>query len=108
MNNQVANPEYQSTLNRMQELYDTSLMKWKEECIEEGNYHLYAKIYDRHMPWDEKVLAMDSRMKRLFLEWREADSKLTSSGAPKEVSPEKRAAKAAARAKRKAEQEANQ
>lgn len=76
MTNLVGSPEYQSSLKQMRELYDTSLEKWKTECVDYANYPLYSKIYDRHIPWNEKVAAMDTRMKRLFLEWREADDKL--------------------------------
>lgn len=105
LKNQVANPEYQSILENMRELYDTSLSRWKAESVEAGNYPLYASIYDRHLAWDDKVTAMDSRMKRLFLEWRGNDSKLADEEPAREVSPEKRAAKSAARAERKASQE---
>jgi len=98
MNNLAANPEKQEILNRMQKKYDDSLAVWKKECVVEGNYPLFGKIYDRNVSWDDKLAAMDSRMKRNYLEWKTEKEK-------KEVSPEKKAAKAAARAKRKAEQE---
>lgn len=100
MSNQASNPEFQSVLNRLRDLYDGSIVKWKAECTEDGNYPLYGKIYDRHLPWDEKVAAMDERMRRLFLAWREADPKIANAEKPKEVSAEKRAAKAAARSAR--------
>ena len=98
------NPEKQAVLTRMQKLYDESLARWKSQCVSSGNYPLFAKIYDRHMPWPDKIAAMDQRTQRKYLEWRAEDSKLSDTGEKKEVNPEKRAAKAAARAKRKAEQ----
>jgi len=97
MNNLAANPEKQEILKRLQAKYDESLAVWKKECVEYGNYPLFSKIYDRSISWDDKLAAMDTRMKRNYLEWNQEKPK-------KEVSPEKKAAKAAARAKRKAEQ----
>ena len=80
----------------MQKKYDESLAVWKRECVKEGGYPMFGKIYDRHLSWDDKLAAMDSRMQRKYLEWSGEEEK-------KEVSPEKKAAKAAVRAKRKAE-----
>jgi len=98
MKNLAGNPEKQEVLKRMQKTYDESLAAWKKGCVADGNYPLFSKIYDRHIPWEDKLAAMDSRMKRNYLEWNQEKPK-------KEVSPEKKAAKAAARARRKAAQE---
>ncbi|VGO19643.1 sulfatase family protein [Pontiella sulfatireligans] len=100
MNNLAANPEKQEILKRMQKQYDESFAAWKKECIDYGNYPLFSKIYDRHIAWDDKLAAMDSRTRRNYQEWNQEKPK-------KEESPEKKAAKAAARAKRKAEQANN-
>ena len=104
MINLAAHPDKQAVLKRMQTIYDESLAVWKSQCVDGGNYPLFGKIFDRHLPWHDKIAAMDPRMRRKYLEWRAEDKKLSSDGKKKEVSPEKRAAKAAARAKRKAEQ----
>ena len=104
MINLAAHPDKQAVLKRMQKRYDESLAVWKSQCVDGGNYPLFGKIFDRHIPWHDKIAAMDSRMQRKYLQWRAEDKKLSSDGKKKEVSPEKRAAKAAARAKRKAEQ----
>jgi arylsulfatase A-like enzyme len=99
MVNLAANPEKKEILNRMQQGYDEAVAVWKKECVEYGNYPLFARIYDRHVSWDDKIGAMDSRMRRNYLEWNKEHEK-------KDVSPEKKAAKAAARAERKAAQAA--
>ena len=97
-------PEKQVVLKRMQARYDAALAVWTSECVPGGQYPLFAKIYDRHIPWPDKIAAMDPRMQRKYLQWRTEDKKLSTEGIKREVSPEKRAAKAAARAKRKAAQ----
>jgi arylsulfatase A-like enzyme len=102
MTNLVANPEYKAVLEQMHKRYDQSVAIWQAECIEEGNYPLFGKIFDRSVSWKKKISAMDNRMRRNYLDWRKVDKKLTPQD--KSVSDEKRAAKAAARAKRKAEQ----
>ena len=98
-------PEKQGMLKRMQAKYDAALVAWRSECVPGGQYPLFAKLYDRHIPWPDKIAAMDPRMQRKYLHWRAEDKKLSASGNTREVSPEKRAAKAAARAKRKAQQQ---
>ncbi|MCP4454994.1 MAG: sulfatase [Planctomycetes bacterium] len=101
MINLVTRPDRQGVLKLMQKRYDELLAVWKSQCVSGGNYPLFAKIYDRHIPWPDKIAAMDPRMQRKYLKWRAEDKKLSSDGKKREVSPEKRAAKAAARAKRK-------
>jgi arylsulfatase A-like enzyme len=105
MVNLYANPERQAVLKRMQKTYDQALTTWQAECVAEGGYPMFAKIFDRHLSWDAKLAAMDSRTQRKYLEWRAPSSQ--PAGEPKQrvVSPEKRAAKATARAKRKAQQD---
>jgi arylsulfatase A-like enzyme len=104
MNNLVADSSYSDVLERMRRLYDESLAEWESECVPTGNYPLFAKIYNRHIPWEDKIAAMDNRMRNKYLGWRKQDKKLNASE-ESTVSPEKRAAKAETRAKRKAEQE---
>ena len=103
MINLVTSPEGQGVLKLMQKRYDELLAVWKSQCVDGGNYPLFAKIYDRHIPWPDKIAAMDPRMRRKYVEWRTEDKKLSVEGTKRQVSPEKRAAKAAARAKRKGE-----
>ncbi len=79
MNNLVAHTDHRAALNRMQQHYDQALVTWKNECVPGGNYPLFAKIYDRHLSWDDKLAAMDNRMRRKYLEWR-SDSKKASGG----------------------------
>lgn len=77
MTNLIADVNHQAALRKMQQYYDSALEIWKEECVPDGNYPLFAKIYDRHLSWDEKLAAMDGRMRRKYLEWR-TDNKKTS------------------------------
>jgi arylsulfatase A-like enzyme len=77
MTNLIADINHQAALRKMQQYYDSALEIWKEECVPDGNYPLFAKIYDRHLSWDEKLAAMDGRMRRKYLEWR-TDNKKTS------------------------------
>ncbi len=74
MTNLVASPDHSTVLTQMQLHYDQALVIWKNECVPEGNYPLFAKIYNRHLSWDDKLAAMDNRMRRKYLEWR-ADNK---------------------------------
>ena len=104
MVNLKSHPEKRAVLMRMQTRYDDALALWQAECVKEGGYPMFAKIFDRHLSWEGKLAAMDSRTRRKYLDWCAEDKKLSSDG-KKEINPEKRAAKAAARAKRKAEQE---
>lgn len=69
MNNLIANSDHQAALKKMLQHYDDALVTWKNECVQEGGYPLFAKIYDRHLSWDEKLAAMDNRMRRKYLEW---------------------------------------
>ena len=104
MENLVDDPRHAAALDQMRLRYDQSLAEWASECVPTGNYPLFAKIYNRHLPWEEKIAAMDNRMRSKYLDWRERDKKIGVSG-KSTVDAEKRAAKAATRAKRKAEQE---
>jgi arylsulfatase A-like enzyme len=104
MENLVDDPRHAAALDQMRLRYDQSLAEWASECVPTGNYPLFAKIYDRHLPWEEKIAAMDNRMRSKYLDWRGRDKKIGVSG-KSTVDAEKRAAKAATRAKRKAEQE---
>ena len=74
MTNLVSNPERQASLEKMHKLYDEALSVWQAECVAEGNYPLFGKIYDRSISWEDKLAAMDNRMKRKYLEWK-ADAK---------------------------------
>ena len=70
MTNLASNPERQVALEQMQKLYDGALGVWHTECVPEGNYPLFGKIYDRSLSWEDKLAAMDNRMKRKYLEWK--------------------------------------
>jgi arylsulfatase A-like enzyme len=71
MNNQVFQSGDSEVLKQMRRHYDEALATWREECVETGGYPLMATIFDRHLPWDTKVAAMDEKTKRLYLEWRD-------------------------------------
>ena len=75
LNNLAISPGHESVLEMMHQHYDKALQTWKNECVPEGNYPLFAKIYDRHLSWDEKLAAMDNRMRRKYLEWRSDNDK---------------------------------
>ena len=75
LNNLAISPGHESVLEMMHQLYDKALQTWKNECVPEGNYPLFAKIYDRHLSWDEKLAAMDNRMRRKYLDWRNDNEK---------------------------------
>jgi len=75
MNNLVAHTDHRAALEKMQQHYDQALVTWKNECVQEGGYPLFAKIYDRHLSWDEKLAAMDNRMRRKYLQWRTENKK---------------------------------
>jgi arylsulfatase A-like enzyme len=90
MNNLVAHPEHRTTLKRMQQHYDQALATWKDECVQGGNYPLFARIYDRHLSWDDKLAAMDNRMRRKYLEWRTDDKKGSGDDKPKKEKNTKR------------------
>ncbi|MCR9292668.1 MAG: sulfatase-like hydrolase/transferase [bacterium] len=70
MNNLVDDADHQAALNKLQQHYDQALVTWRNECVPGGNYPLFAKIYDRHLSWDDKLAAMDNRMQRKYIEWR--------------------------------------
>ena len=70
MNNLAISPGHRDKLEMMQAHYDKSLEIWKDECVPEGNYPLYAKIFNRNLAWHEKLAAMDNRTRRKYLEWR--------------------------------------
>ena len=74
MNNLVDHSDHRAALEKMQQHYDQALVTWKDQCVPGGNYPLFAKIYDRHLSWDDKLAAMDNRMRRKYLEWH-TDSK---------------------------------
>lgn len=71
MNNLVFGSAQSEVLDQMRRHYDESLAKWRQECVETGGYPLMATIYDRHLPWETKVAAMDEKTKRLYLHWRD-------------------------------------
>ena len=77
MTNLIADVNHQAALREMQQYYDSALEKWKKECVPHGNYPMFAKVYDRHLSWDEKLAAMDGRMRRKYLEWRTEDKKIS-------------------------------
>lgn len=77
MTNLAGNPEMHNVLKQMRKLYDASLEKWESECIPEGRYPMFGTIYDRHLPWDDKLAAMDTRTRRKYLDWRGQDKKLS-------------------------------
>ncbi|MBK1876058.1 sulfatase family protein [Pelagicoccus mobilis] len=77
MRNQADNPEFKNALDQMRKRYDSSLEKWKAESVETGNYPLFAKIYDRSLSWQDKLEAMDDRTRRMYVDWRAADKKLS-------------------------------
>jgi arylsulfatase A-like enzyme len=77
MNNLVAHSDHRAALETMQQYYDRALITWKDECVQGGNYPLFAKIFDRHLSWDDKLAAMDNRMRRKYLEWNAGDEKPT-------------------------------
>ena len=89
----------------MQALYDGAVESWSNECVSHSGYPQYAAIFDRALSWEQKLAAMEPRTRKKCEDWRAADKKLTPDGKRQNVSAEKKAAKAAARAKRKAEQE---
>jgi arylsulfatase A-like enzyme len=105
MDNLANNPDMQEILASMQALYDGAVTSWGNECVNHSGYPQYAAIFDRTLSWEQKLAAMEPRTRKKFGDWRAADNKLASDGTRQDVSPEKKAAKAAARAKRKAERE---
>ncbi len=90
MTNLIAEVDHQVALKTMQRHYDESLAIWKEECVPDGDYPLFAKIYDRHLSWDEKIAAMDGRMRRKYLEWRADNKKASRDNQPKRERNSKR------------------
>ncbi|MEX0322447.1 MAG: sulfatase [Puniceicoccaceae bacterium] len=54
LENQVANPEYASTLRRMQKLYDDQVKHWKAESVDFHDYKQFGDIFDRSIEWKDK------------------------------------------------------
>lgn len=70
MNNLAKNPEYKAQLRMMRAKYDTGVKKWQAEAVSTGHYPEFGRIYDRQIPWADKISQLDTRMQRLYLNWR--------------------------------------
>ncbi len=70
MVNLAKNPEYKAQLRLMRAQYDAGVKKWQAEAVATGKYPEFGRIYDRTIPWNEKVSQLEPRMQRLFLEWK--------------------------------------
>ncbi len=59
MSNVVGNPEHSETLAAYQETYDQYHESWVSECVETEQYTRMGRIFDRHLPWQEKDFQVD-------------------------------------------------
>ena len=55
MHNESHNSDYKDDLEKMRELYDQHLQRWKDDCIRAHRYPGHAILADRHIPWSEKA-----------------------------------------------------
>jgi arylsulfatase A-like enzyme len=55
LTNQVGNPEYRVVLQKMQEVYDQHLDRWKSEAVPYNNYRRYGTLFDRGAVWADKA-----------------------------------------------------
>ena len=56
LKNEASNPEYANQLRQMRSLYDKHLTHWKLKAHPENDYTRFGKLFDRQIPWDQKVL----------------------------------------------------
>ena len=54
LTNQVHNPAALSELSSMRQRYDQELAKWKSRAVSYNNYQRYGKLFDRHVPLEQK------------------------------------------------------
>ena len=66
MNNLAADPEYSNELEEMRTKYDTNLEHWISHCA--PHYSMYATLFDRAVPWQEKEPLITSAEKETWIE----------------------------------------
>lgn len=70
MVNLIDNPEYASQLKMMQAKFDASVKKWQSEAVETGTYLTFGKIFDRNIPWEDKLNSFDEKQKNEYINWQ--------------------------------------
>lgn len=64
MRNRVGDVDMRPVLEQMRGWYDRELQRWREQCVEHSGYPDYVKLFDRHLPWEEKAkLITDKQIK---------------------------------------------
>ncbi|TLX71835.1 sulfatase [Labilibacter sediminis] len=55
MNNLINEAAHAKQLSKMRSIYDTEVEKWKMEAVKDHGYEKYGILFDRHIPWSEKI-----------------------------------------------------
>jgi arylsulfatase A-like enzyme len=59
LTNAALNPEYQAQLEAMRKRYDAAVAHWKKEAVPYNNYQPFGVIFDRSIPWTEKMTQLN-------------------------------------------------
>jgi arylsulfatase A-like enzyme len=55
MKNVAELPEHREALAKMRTYYDAEVARWKRHAVSYNDYQPFAILYDRTIPWEEKI-----------------------------------------------------
>jgi len=62
----AADPEFSHILEKMRQLYDEYVEHWKSNCVHRNDYQRYVQLYDRHIPFGNKIFGKTPSPKKKF------------------------------------------
>ena len=69
MNNVAGNSDYSETLAKYQKFYDQYHETWVKECVDMEAYTRMGKIFDRHLPWEQKKYQVNGSKGKSTKKW---------------------------------------
>jgi len=67
MNNLINDPSKKDVLEKMRLLYDRAVKHWQKTCVKRGGYPEWGKMFDRSVPWEEKIKTLPEKLLKKYM-----------------------------------------